>query len=319
MGNGRWGAEESEQGPMAKILVVDDVPDNIKLLTYELSDQGHDIFMADNGPRALELARSEAPDVILLDIMMPGMDGLEVLRTLKSQAETRLIPVILVSAKDLDEDVIHGLDTGAQDYVTKPFSTRIVLARVRSAVRIKRMTDLLREKARVDELTGLFNQAYFEDWMKQSSERVRRYGSELSLIMLRPNNLGEVNERYGHELGDKALRTVARLVEKAARKVDIVCRFDGAELALVLPDLGSSEAVTLAHRLAQRVAETPVTFGDGEEIQLTASFGVASAAESGTEEEGLVEGASFALYQALEAGAGKVGLWKGESAELVAP
>lgn len=298
---------------MAKILVVDDVPDNIKLLTYELSDQGHDIFMADNGPRALELARSENPDVVLLDIMMPEMDGIEVLSRLKRQTETKLIPVILVSAKDLDEDVVRGLDAGAMDYVTKPFSNRIVAARVRSAVRIKRMTDLLRDKARVDELTGLFNRAYFDDWMVQSTERVRRYGAELSLIMLVINNMGGINDRWGREVGDKVLRTVAQLVEHSARKVDIVCRFEGVEIMLVLPDLPEDEATSLAQRLERTVAETPIAVGD-QSLHVTASLGVCSAEQATAETEALVEAVSFALYQAIEDGPGKVYRWTGEMA-----
>src|SRR5437764_14942464 len=107
---------------MAKILVVDDVPDNVKLLAYELTDQDHEVLMAANGPEALAAARAGGPDVILLDVMMPGMDGIEVCRRLKADAGLRLIPVILVSARDREDDIVRGLDAGAQDYVTKPFN-----------------------------------------------------------------------------------------------------------------------------------------------------------------------------------------------------
>ncbi len=296
---------------MAKVLVVDDVPDNIKLLTYDLADQGHDVFMAEGGAKALELARSERPDVVLLDIMMPEMDGIEVLTRLKSETETKLIPVILVSAKDLDEDVIRGLDAGAMDYVTKPFSTRIVAARVRSAVRIKRMNDLLTDKARVDELTGLYNKAYFDDWMEQSLERVRRYGSNLSLIMLSIDEFVKINDRHGHAIGDKVLRRAAQTVERTARKVDRVCRYEGAEIAILLPDIDQATAEKLADRLRQSIAQDPISTADGN-ISVTACFGVSSTDVCSAESEDLVEGATYSLYSAREAGPNRVYTWQGE-------
>jgi signal transduction histidine kinase len=137
---------------MSKVLVVDDVADNVKLLSYDLMDDGYDVQVAFDGPQALEAARASRPDVVLLDVMMPGMDGIEVCRRLKADRELRDTPVIMVSARDADEDVVRGLDAGADDYVTKPFESRIVLARVRSAVRQKKATDTIREmNRRLDE------------------------------------------------------------------------------------------------------------------------------------------------------------------------
>ncbi len=126
---------------MAKILVVDDVEDNVKLLGYDLEDEGHEVLAAYSGKQALELADQERPDVIMLDIMMPEMDGLEVCRRLKDNPELAPIPVIIVTAKDLDDDVIKGLDAGAHDYVVKPYNFRKVMARVRSAIRVKTAHD----------------------------------------------------------------------------------------------------------------------------------------------------------------------------------
>ncbi len=137
---------------MSKVLVVDDIADNVKLLTYDLSDDGYEVQVAYDGPQALAAAREGRPDVILLDVMMPGMDGIEVCRRLKADKELRDVPVIMVSARDDDEDVIRGLDAGADDYVTKPFESRIVLARVRSAVRQKKAADTIKEvNRRLDE------------------------------------------------------------------------------------------------------------------------------------------------------------------------
>jgi CheY-like chemotaxis protein len=152
---------------MARVLVVDDVVDNVKLLVYTLTDEGHDVLSAYSGEQALDLARSEVPDVILLDVMMPGMDGLEACRRLKSDPRLRDIPVIMVSAREMEGDVITGLDTGAQDYVTKPFNPQVVAARVRSALRSKASRDTLAEMTvRLDEA-------------RQSAEAASRAKSEL--------------------------------------------------------------------------------------------------------------------------------------------
>ena len=128
---------------MSKVLIVDDAHDNVKLLAYDLADEGYEVLSAYNGQQALALAKKEKPDVILLDIMMPEMDGIEVCRCLKADQELRAIPVILVSAKGAAEEIIEGLDAGAQDYVAKPFSFPIVAARVRSAIRIKTAHDTI--------------------------------------------------------------------------------------------------------------------------------------------------------------------------------
>src|SRR5262249_38455077 len=137
---------------MSTVLVVDDVADNVKLLTYDLTDDGYTVLVAYDGPQALEVARSGRPDVILLDVMMPGIDGIEVCRKLKPDRDWRDTPVIMVSARDAEDDVVRGLDAGADDYITKPFESRIVLARVRSAVRQKKAADTIREiNRRLDE------------------------------------------------------------------------------------------------------------------------------------------------------------------------
>ncbi|HEX5273389.1 MAG TPA: HD domain-containing phosphohydrolase [Gemmataceae bacterium] len=200
---------------MAKILVVDDVADNVKLLAYELSDQDHEILTAYSGPEALDAARSNRPDVILLDVMMPGMDGVEVCRRLKADPELRPIPVIMVSARDQEDDIVRGLDAGAQDYVTKPFNLPMVLARVRSAVRAKASYDLVaRLHAQMEQARGEVTLAYdatIEGWARaldlrdKETEGHTRRVTEMALHLARAMGVSEadlVHVRRGALLHD---------------------------------------------------------------------------------------------------------------------
>ena len=203
---------------MARVLVVDDIPDNIKLLTYELADEGHEVLVAHDGPEALAQAESERPDVILLDIMMPGLDGIEVCRRLKANPDLRAIPVIMVSARGQEVDVIAGLDAGAQDYVTKPFNLPVVLARVRAAERTKTALDhqleqnrALVEVATIDPLTSARNRRYLETRCDAAVSFASRHELPLSLVMLDVDDFKSYNDNFGHPAGDEVLRTLARL------------------------------------------------------------------------------------------------------------
>ena len=157
-----------EDEAMAKILIVDDLPDNSRLLAHLVKDQGHEASVASNGRQALDIAEAERPDVILLDVMMPEMDGIEVCRRLKADEELRMIPVILVTAKDLDEDVVRGLDAGADDYVTKPFNREVLAARLRSAIRLKQSYDAV---MRTQRGTAARGETADPDGIRSSCER----------------------------------------------------------------------------------------------------------------------------------------------------
>ena len=227
---------------MSRVLVVDDVPDNVKLMTCELADLGYEVDSALDGPTALRLARERSPDVILLDVMMPGMDGIEVCRRLKADPVSRTIPVVMVSARERENDVVEGLDAGAHDYVTKPFNTRILLARVRSAVRAKAdhdtITELnrrLAEQATVDSLTGARNRAYLSDAMSQAMSLSRRRGLPLSLVMLDVDHFKSYNDTYGHPAGDDVLRAVVEVLSGVVRAHDVVARYGGEEFVVLLP------------------------------------------------------------------------------------
>ena len=293
---------------MPKVLVVDDVPDNVKLLAYELSDHGYEVVTAHDGPKALRLARETLPDVILLDVMMPGMDGIEVCRRLKADPLLRTIPVVMVSAREREDDVVQGFDAGAQDYITKPFNTRILLARVRSAARAKADHDtitelnrLLAEQVTVDSLTGARNRAYLRDAMNQAMSLSTRRQLPLSLVMVDVDHFKSYNDTFGHPAGDGVLRAVVEVFSGVLRAYDVIARYGGEEFVVLLPASDSDSARVAADRLRAGLAAYP-----WPRRPVTASFGVATTDSRPTEPLSLLGRADRALYQAKREGRDRV-------------
>jgi diguanylate cyclase (GGDEF)-like protein len=293
---------------MPKVLVVDDQYDNVRLLAYELLDHGYEVLTAFNGPQALEMARSSRPDVILLDEMMPGMNGVEVCRELKKDAALRPIPVIMISARELDEDVIRGLDAGASDYITKPFNARIVIARVRSAARAKEAHDLiaemnqrLAELATTDGLTGVRNHRHFREVLDTAVAFAARKQLPLSVIMLDVDHFKKINDAFGHGVGDDVLCTLAQILRTKVREYDTVARYGGEEFAILLPITDADAGRALAERLRATIADHPWPSG-----QVTISLGVATMHEPEEEVDKLVEQADQALYHSKKSGRNRV-------------
>jgi two-component system, cell cycle response regulator len=290
---------------VAKVLVVDDRYDNVRLLAYELMDHGFEVVTAFSGAQALDAARSARPDVILLDIMMPGMDGVEVCRHLKNDLDLRPIPVIMVSAREMDQDVIRGLDAGAHDYVTKPFNTQIVLARIRSAARAKESHDIiadmnerLAELAVTDGLTGIKNHRHFRDSLEVAMSLAMRQSIPLSVIMLDIDHFKMINDAHGHAAGDDVLRTVARILEENTREHDEVARYGGEEFATLLPLTDAGAALALAERLRESIATYPWPLRS-----VTASLGVATFPGAQIPSAStLLEQADLALYHSKKRG-----------------
>ncbi|MGE5754823.1 MAG: diguanylate cyclase [Planctomycetaceae bacterium] len=293
---------------MTSVLVVDDVPDNLKLLSYELADHGYHVRTASDGMQALALVQAERPDVILLDIMMPGLDGIEVCRRLKADPQLRPIPVIMISARELDDDVVLGLDAGAQDYVTKPFNLQIAMARVRSAARAKADHDLIVELnerlaaiAHEDGLTGLKNRRSFQEALAASFALAVRQGIPLSLLMLDVDDFKRYNDTFGHMAGDEVLYAVGQLLRRGSRSEDIVARYGGEEFVMVLPATEAEPARTLAERLRGTIADHAWPLR-----RITASFGIATLIRGETDPLALVREADRALYRSKEQGRDRV-------------
>ena len=262
----------------ASILIVDDVPTNIQVLAEALRQQ-HRVKVATNGRDALTIARAEPqPDMVLLDVMMPEMDGFEVCRQIKADPATRHIPVIFVTAKDDADDEERGLMLGAVDYITKPFHLPVVRARVRNHLALKFKADLLESLANIDSLTDVPNRRRFDEKLDHEWRRCQRSALPLSLIMLDVDHFKAFNDHYGHGAGDICLITVAAtLARTLSRPGDMVARYGGEEFAVILPETDLLGACQMAERLReavaiQRMPQAPDT-GSGF---VTLSAGVAS-------------------------------------------
>ncbi len=287
-----------------KILIIDDDPDALDVAKTRLGKEGLDIVCADGGALGLKIARQEIPDLILLDVDMPDMSGFDVCRALKADAELCMIPVLFLSGSTTAEDKIRGLDLGAIDYVAKPFDAFELRARVRAALRTKHLQDMLFEHAHFDPLTGLPNRRALVERMQQEWARIERHGGRLSFIMADIDHFKHVNDRYGHNVGDRLLQEVAAAIAAECREVDLPVRYGGEEFAIVVPNQDVAGAVHLAERCRRGIAGA-CTAVHNEVVSATASFGVADASGASSPEI-LMQRADEALYRAKEAGRNRV-------------
>ncbi|CAO3441644.1 diguanylate cyclase (GGDEF domain) with PAS/PAC sensor [Azospirillum argentinense] len=291
-----------------KILVVDDIPSNVHVLSRILKDD-NDIYFATDGSKALELAQSRLPDLVLLDIMMPGMDGYEVCSRLKADPITRDIPVIFISAKSEVEDETYGLEVGAIDFISKPISPPIVKARVRNHLLLKRQTDLLRTLSFNDGLTGIANRRRFDEVLLREWRRCGRAQLPLSLIMLDVDQFKPYNDHYGHQAGDECLRAVAQLLaEQMMRPGDLIARYGGEEFVCLLPETDEEGAVQVAERLRQTVTGQRLPHAVShvaDHITISLGVGTARPLLDDTPDR-LTQLADGLLYEAKRAGRNRV-------------
>jgi diguanylate cyclase (GGDEF)-like protein len=243
-----------------RILIVDDVPDNIRVLSRMLADEGHHLTAATSGREALELAEIWMPDLILLDIMMPEMDGYEVCTTLKATSQLSEIPVIFITALADADDETHGLSLGAVDYITKPFKEAVVRLRVRTHLELKRQRDLLDRLCHLDSLTGIPNRRAFDEQFDREWRRAIRAQEPLAAAMIDIDHFKEYNDTYGHPAGDSCLRQVAGiLAEGLNRGGDFVARYGGEEFICLFigADVRGVEAVGEKLRAAIEALRIP--------------------------------------------------------------
>ncbi|HEX5670267.1 MAG TPA: diguanylate cyclase [Sulfuricurvum sp.] len=289
----------------AIILIVDDVPTNVQALALLLKED-YGIKVATGGARALELASQEPiPDLILLDVQMPDMNGYDVLKLLKENSDTADIPIIFVTGKDSAEDEEYGLAMGAVDYIVKPIRPSIVKARVKTHTMLKKQHDTLVSIAMRDQLTGLYNRHYLSDALSKKMAQAKRHGEALAMIMIDIDHFKNVNDTFGHLIGDLILKAVAEVLLTSARKEDIAARFGGEEFVLVLDNCTADDALIKAELLRSKVQALKP-----EGIEVTASFGVAQLDASIDHYENLLKNADTALYTAKEAGRNRVILYE---------
>jgi len=317
-------ANPSQSAPKQKILIIEDTLANIEILFKILQDE-YDVFFAKSGADGVRIAQRELPDLVLLDIMMPEMDGFQVCALLKDDPLTSNIPVIFITALGRDEDEAKGLAYGAIDYLTKPISPAIVKARVRNHLELKRTRDLLQlltlelgEKnreleilARGDALTGLANRRYFDEVLDTEIKRARRNGQSLSLVMCDVDFFKNYNDHLGHVAGDKCLKAIGEIMRAGFKRAgDLPARYGGEEFAAILPETPPDKAAQLAERLRLELIARALPHPDTGELGLvTMSIGVVGGSVSGERDaEWFVREADRALYCSKEGGRNRVTL-----------
>lgn len=315
-------SEVAMQEERQKILIIDDTAANIQMLN-EFLQGDYNIYFATNGPDGIRMARQALPDLILLDIMMPKMDGYEVCAKIKADPLTRQIPVIFITSMSNVEDEAKGLASGAIDYITKPVSAPIVKARVKIHLEVKRHRDNLEKLtieldkknqelillARNDALTGLANRRYFDEILDLEIKRASRSGHLLSLILCDVDFFKSYNDHYGHVAGDKCLQAIGKVLRDNTKRVsDFPARYGGEEFVVIFPDTLPGNAGQLAEKLRQGMIAQAIPHAHSAAAEMvTLSFGVVEASPSRERNAAwYINAADKALYEAKENGRNQV-------------
>jgi diguanylate cyclase (GGDEF)-like protein len=291
-----------------RVLVVDDQPVNLQLMA-EVLRGSYDVLVATSGSRALEIASSGSADLILLDVEMPEMDGIEVCSRLKADPRTSAVPVLFVSARGEVQDEARGFDAGGVDYIIKPVNGPLVCARVRTHLELKIARDALEQMALVDGLTGIANRRRFDDALQSEWRRSGRGGRPLALILFDVDHFKRFNDSWGHVRGDECLRSVAAVLsEECGRAADVVARYGGEEFALILPDTTAAGAMDVVRRLLGRFAQLRISGCESKppaEVSLSGG-GVTLVPTLDGDPKEVLNLADHLLYQAKAAGRKRV-------------
>lgn len=290
------------------VLAIDDMPANLKLLGEILKPE-YRFLVATSGAQGLELATSKQPDLILLDVMMPEMDGYEVCAQLKANPLTASIPVIFITALKEETDEERGLEIGAIDYITKPFSPSIVRIRVRNHLELKRYHDLLQSQAVTDGLTGIANRRQFDKWLDREWRLAIRRQTSISLVLGDIDCFKLFNDHYGHPEGDECLKVVAKSLSAGIRRPsELLARYGGEEFACILPESDLPGALHFAGNLLEHVRAAKMRHEKSIAADIvTMSLGVACLSPVlGDAPETLIQAADEQLYAAKRAGRNRV-------------
>lgn len=295
---------ETQINKRPKLLVVDDQPINIQVL-YQAFSADYQVFMATSGAQALTICREKLPDLVLLDVIMPGLDGYEVCAQLKAEETTRNIPVIFVTAHNDPAEEERGLDVGAVDFISKPINPKVVRARVKTHITLKFQSDLLRQMAFIDGLTGVYNRRHFNEMVEIECQRATRNNRPLSLMMIDVDFFKRFNDSYGHQAGDDCLRQVASTLKNSLlRPADSVSRYGGEEFVCLLPETDFAGAMQIAAHLERCVRAVQIAHAtsDADKV-VTISLGVAGKGPTDIVDSArLIALADAQLYQAKASG-----------------
>lgn len=299
------------------LLVVDDNNDNLKFIGNLLEMEGYDPVLANNGYQALSYIEQEKPHLILLDVMMPEIDGYEVCQALKSNTETKDIPVIFLTAKSEPDDLVKGFEIGAVDYITKPFNICELKARVKNHLdlfltrqklqqaneQLKQTLTQLEIAGITDQLTGLYNRRYFVDKIEYEIGRSKRNVTTFAIIIGDLDDFKQINDMYGHLAGDYVLIEVARMMQESVRSQDIISRWGGEEFIIILPDTDEEGALIVAEKIRTKIADFNFIY-ESRTLNVTVTFGVTRYG-SGLSANDMIKKADNALYQGKRHGKNK--------------
>ena len=303
----------------AKILLVEDSKGQAKTTKAFLEKHGFEVMWVQDGMAAFKIAKSSRVDIVLLDRVLPDIDGNEVCRWLKLDQDTKSIPIIMLTVKNTTADKVTGLEAGADDYLPKPYDTGELNARIYACLRTKSLQDDLKQKNRqledmltrvetlavTDSLTGLFNRRRFETILTIEFKKASRYLAPLSCIMIDIDHFKMINDEYGHRIGDAILKETAQLILKNIREVDTAARWGGEEFCVLIPSTSKENARTPAMRILKSVAD--YVFPQIGNKRITVSIGIADALNPLIDtEDKLVNAADLAMYQAKRNGRNRI-------------
>lgn len=300
-----------------RVLIAEDDPISRRVLETMLVRWGYETLAASDGAQAWEMLRSpDAPRLAILDWMMPQMSGVDLCRAIRQSPRKEYLYLILLTARGRQEDVIEGMNAGADDYITKPFDSGELKVRLHAAKRILDLQaelisarEALREQATHDFLTGLWNRLAILDILHREIARARREDKPVGVIMGDLDNFKRINDTHGHKAGDAALCETTRRMLETVRPYDLIGRYGGEEFLVVVPGCELTFAGYVAERVRARLADEPVTLPDGARVPVTISLGVAAKRGAGEDEvDSLIHLADEALYAAKKAGRNRVEL-----------
>ncbi|HKG81242.1 MAG TPA: diguanylate cyclase [Pyrinomonadaceae bacterium] len=287
----------------SNILVVDDNPDKLGLIEAALSLAGYNVTTATDGEEALAVLESYQPDLVITDVMMPRMNGYELAQRIRANPITKFIPVIMQTAAGRrSEDLRRASEVGALGYITDPTDLELLLARTRTLLEFKAYLDVCEEAAFTDHLTGLANRRRFERQLEREVDRTSRFGHPLSLLMLDIDSFKNLNDSYGHDAGDEAIRRISRVLREGTRGIDLAARIGGEEFAVLLVETNREGGLEVAERLRMAIKALDIP-GAGH---ITGSFGVAECPGDAQTSTDLLKAADVALYEAKRNGRDRV-------------
>jgi diguanylate cyclase (GGDEF)-like protein len=287
----------------SNILVVDDNPDKLHLIEAALSLAGYHVTTASDGVEALAAIESYQPDLVITDVMMPRMNGYELAQRIRANPLTKFIPVIMQTAGGRRaEDLRRASEVGALGYITDPTDLDLLMARTRTLLEFKAYLDVCEEAAFTDHLTGLANRRRFERQLEREVSRVERFGRPFTLLMLDIDKFKNLNDTYGHDAGDEAIRRLSKVLREGTRGIDLAARIGGEEFAVLLVETSKDGGFEVAERLRAAIKALELPRAEG----ITASFGVAECPSDAQTAADILKAADVALYEAKRKGRDQV-------------